>query len=214
MRLNQYIAQATGLSRRAADRAIANGQVKVNGITANVGTTLSQDDLVTLDNKPLKPSEVITILFNKPSGFVCSRNGQGSSTIYDLLPNNLRNLKPVGRLDKDSSGLILLTNNGQLANELTHPKYQKVKAYEVVLDKELNANDQQQIEKGISLADGLSSLKLTGKGKNWQVEMSEGRNRQIRRTFEARGYSVVRLHRTKFGNYALDDVKLGSWIFV
>lgn len=146
-------------------------------------------------------------MLNKPTGFVVSRNGQGSQTIYDLLPRELWHLNPIGRLDKNSSGLLLLTNDGELANRLTHPKYKKEKQYQVTLNKQLGSIDQDEIShKGVKLDDGLSKLKLSHPAddyKTWRVTMSEGRNRQIRRTFAALDYKVTALHRTHFGEHAL-----------
>jgi 23S rRNA pseudouridine2605 synthase len=128
-----------------------------------------------------------------------------------LLPAAYHRLKPVGRLDKDSSGLLLLTDDGQLANQLTHPSYQKVKVYQVQLDRNLTNADQEAIEAGVKLEDGLSRLGLSGRGNNWQVQMSEGRNRQIRRTFEALGYRVIKLHRTGFGPASLAELPAGAY---
>jgi 23S rRNA pseudouridine2605 synthase len=154
-------------------------------------------------------------MLNKPVGYVCSRNGQGSKTVYDLLPPEYQQLKTVGRLDKDSSGLLLLTNDGQLAQELTHPSQQKRKVYEVTLDKPLQPLHRQMIsDHGVSLEDGPSKLELErqhdGDDTKWIVTMHEGRNRQIRRTFAALGYEVIQLHRTKFGNYQLGTLQKGK----
>ena len=212
MRINRFVASATGMSRRAADKFIEAGQVKINGKPAEAGTQVVVNDAVLLGRQKLQPPEKsLTILLNKPVGFVCSRNGQGSKTIYDLLPPELHNLKPVGRLDKDSSGLLLMTNDGELAHQLTHPKFQKEKIYEVELDKPLASADKIKVEQGILLEDGLSKLRLQGSNKTWLVTMYEGRNRQIRRTFAALGYKVVRLHRTHFGGYKLAETKLGTF---
>jgi 23S rRNA pseudouridine2605 synthase len=209
MRINQFIAQATGCSRRAADTAISEGRVKVNGTVAPLGQSIASTDHVSLDDRPLKLSgQTTTIMLNKPVGYVCSRDGQGSKTIYDLLPSEYHHLKPVGRLDKDSSGLLLLTNDGQLAHQLTHPSFQKAKVYEVELDKPLTPADKAKLEQGIILEDGPSKLSLTPLDTGWQVTLHEGRNRQIRRTFVALGYQVARLHRTSFGSYHLGS--LGS----
>jgi 23S rRNA pseudouridine2605 synthase len=212
MRINKYVAQATGLSRRAADIAIQDGRVLVNGQKQELGYEVGLDDLVTLDNRSIFTTNVksITIMLNKPIGYVCSRDGQGSKTIYDLLPAEYHQLKPVGRLDKDSSGLILLTNYGQLAHELTHPSFQKQKTYEIQLNKPLTEADKLHIEQGIQLEDGPSKLILNGQRKTWMVTMSEGRNRQIRRTFAAIGYKVAKLHRTRFGPFTLGDLTEGD----
>lgn len=197
----------TGLARRKADIAIQQERVTINGHLATPGQDVSEQDEIRLDGQKLAANVSLqTIILNKPVGYVCSRRGQGSKTIYDLLPDELDHLKPVGRLDKDSSGLLLLTNDGELANELTHPKFSKTKLYEIELDKALRTTDKLHIGSGVQLDDGISRLKLTGKSSQWLVSMQEGRNRQIRRTFAALGYRVVKLRRTAFGDYALDDL--------
>lgn len=184
----------------------------LNGRQATAGADVGDSDVVTLDGQVLTmPAETITVILNKPAGYVCSRDGQGSRTVYDLLPPELHHLKTVGRLDKDSSGLLLLTDDGELANRLTHPRYGKEKVYEITLDKPLKDEDRGQITKGVELDDGISRLRVTGAGdKSLTVAMSEGRNRQIRRTFAALGYDVRSLHRIQFGTYKLNDLKPGN----
>lgn len=136
--------------------------------------------------------------------------------MYELLPAELHKLKTVGRLDKDSSGLILLTNDGDFAFEMMHPKFYKIKVYQVELDRDLEPLHQQILmDFGVQLKDGISKLGLLRRSekhrKDWEVTMSEGRNRQIRRTFMALGYEVVKLHRVKFGKYELGDLVVGKW---
>ena len=211
MRLNRYIALATGKGRRTADELIAAERVKVNDRVGRLGEEVSTEDIITLDNQPLELSQKVTIMLNKPVGYVCSREGQGNKTIYDLLPIEFRNLKPVGRLDKDSSGLLLMTNDGQLAQELTHPRYQKEKVYEVEIDRQLSEPDRAKLAQGVELEDDISHLRLEGNNKNWIVTMTEGRNRQIRRTFAVLGYSVTKLHRTNFGPYKLNSLNSGRY---
>ncbi len=215
MRLNVFLAQHSTLSRRGADRAISEGRVTINDQTATLGQPVHQDDKVALDGRSLGSStDFVTIMLNKPVGYVCSRAGQGSKTIYELLPTKYHHLNPVGRLDKDSSGLLLLTNDGNLANQLTHPRYQKTKVYEITLDKPLEPLHQQIIsDHGIELDDGNSQLtleKLDDGRTKWHVTMREGRNRQIRRTFAALNYRVINLHRTSFGDYRLSDLRSGA----
>lgn len=213
MRINKFVALASGLSRRAADMAIAEGRVLVDGQQPQFGRNIDKQK-VTLDSQPLQlRARTQTILMNKPVGYVVSRNGQGSKTIYDLLPPSLHHLKPIGRLDKDSSGLLLLTNDGALANELTHPRYAKQKIYEILLDKPLAPLHRQMIsEYGVQLDDGPSKLTLERMhdtdDRAWKVLMTEGRNRQIRRTFAALGYAVKKLHRTHFGGFALSKTSV------
>lgn len=215
MRLNKYLAASTGMSRRKADAVILKGSVTINDEPARVGEEVGPDDIVKLDGERIAPDAAkLTIMLNKPVGYICSRDAQGGKSIYELLPENLHHLKPVGRLDKDSSGLLLVTNDGQLAYELTHPKFAKTKKYKIALNRDLSSADKEAISRGIMLDDGLSLLEITiinSQPKEWTVSMSEGRNRQIRRTFEKLGYSVVKLHRTHFGDYQLQNLPPGRF---
>lgn len=216
MRINVFVANATGLSRRAADRTVAEGRVEINGKPVVLGQTVATGDNVTLDKRAITPPvKTITIMLNKPVGYVCSRDGQGSRTIYNLLPPHLRKLKPIGRLDKDSSGLLLMTDDGQLSYQLTHPSFKKTKVYEVRLDHPLSSEDAGMIsEDGVQLHDGISKFDLEPldtKGFIWKVTMTEGKNRQIRRTFGSLSYTVTRLHRQNFGGYELGRLKSGRF---
>ncbi len=215
IRLNKLIAQRLNIGRRQADSLIERGLVVVDGKTAGLGLQVdAQKAHVVVDKKELPTESLFKyILFNKPVGYVCSRRQQGDNpTIYSLLPKEYQHLKPTGRLDKDSSGLLLLTNDGDLAFKMTHPKFEKTKVYEVALDKPLHELDLQKINNGLELPDGKSRLQLKKMqdDKGWQVTMHEGRNRQIRRTFAALGYEVIELHRTAFGPYQLDDLQPGK----
>lgn len=219
MRLNKFIAHATGISRREADELIRTGNAVVNGKAADLGCDVDpNDDTVTVNNQLVKlPTEHTTIMLNKPVGYVCSRNAQakGVKTIYELLPDQYKALKTVGRLDKDSTGLILLTDDGDLAHQLTHPSFAKTKEYIVELDHALAPLHQQMISDfGINLDDGPSQLlleRLNDERTKFNITMHEGRNRQIRRTFAALGYQVKSLHRTTFGPYTLGDLASGKW---
>ena len=221
IRLNKFLAEKIGLSRREADNFIAEGKVLVNGKPAILGARISESDEIIVNGKKIdnSPSKYIYLMLNKPVGYVSSRRAQGDAkTLYELLPEKYHTLKTVGRLDKNSSGLILLTNDGDFAFSHTHPKFYKLKTYLVTLDKPLEPLHQQEISDfGIQLDDGPSKLflsKLNDKRTEWQVEMSEGRNRQIRRTFAALGYEVIKLHRIEFGAYKLGDLKLGKFEIV
>lgn len=219
MRLNKFVAQATGMSRRGADEAIAQERVYVEGSPGSVGQSVAIGTKVTLDGKIISlPEQKTIVLLHKPAGYVCSRNGQGSKTIYDLLPEKFQRLKPVGRLDKASTGLLLLTDDGDMAQRLTHPSKQKKKVYEIVLDKTLAIEHWRQItSKGVQLEDGPSRFELLRKkidnksvANKWIATLYEGRNRQIRRTFGALGYEVLSLHRTQFGLFKLDKIPAGT----
>lgn len=216
-RVNKRIAHATGLSRREVDNAIAAGRVTINGELAIMGAQVSAHDTLLMDGKPIVGNDAYTYLvLHKPVGYVCSRRAQGEyPTIYELLPEQYRKLKPVGRLDRDSSGILLLTDDGDFAHSMTHPKFQKRKIYEVVLDHDLAPLHHQMLnDHGITLEDGASQLSLErlhdADQRAWRVTMSEGRNRQIRRTFSALGYVVTALHRTDFGPYCLESLGSGD----
>lgn len=214
MRINRYLAQASGVSRRQADDLIANGRVLVNDRPAETGQQIKEGDSVTVDGQTLKLEEITTIMLHKPAGYVSSRARQGEApTIYELLPKDLHHLKPVGRLDKDSRGLLLLTNDGELAQRLTHPKYEKEKQYLVTTDHPLSKELLEQLNAGIELKDGVSRLhvELHAKPKTYLVTMHEGKNRQIRRTFAALNSTVIDLYRIQFGAYELNDLKAGEW---
>lgn len=252
IRLNKFLAERLGVSRREADDLIAAGQILVNDKPASLGARIDKNDKVCYNKKTIPfETEFLYLAMNKPVGYVCSRRAQGSApTLYDLLPEEYKKLKTVGRLDKDSSGLILLTNDGDFAFQMTHPKFHKEKVYEVELDRPLEPLHQQMIsDYGIMLDDGPSKFLIVKKiaeaslegpaepGKasmsaarpwrraertqperdalqSYQVILSEGRNRQIRRTFAALGYRVTKLHRTSFGKYELSGLKPGKCVII
>lgn len=218
LRLNKHLALQLGVSRREADELIEKGKVTINGTIATLGARFIQGDGIAVKGKDVvDDTKHRYVAFNKPVGYVCSRRAQGDNpTIYATLPKEFHTLKPVGRLDKDSSGLILLSNDGDFAYRMTHPKFAKTKIYEVQLDHELEPLHQQMIsDYGVQLEDGVSKFSLARLSdtsrKEWQITMSEGRNRQIRRTFTALDYEVIKLHRTNFGNYSLGDMKPGDY---
>lgn len=219
-RLNKYLAFHLGVSRREADLLIEKGSVWVNGTVATLGARLTEGDAVIVNGKPIAKKEEYTyLLFHKPAGYVSSRKQQGDTpTLYALLPKEYHHLKPVGRLDKDSSGLLILTDDGDFTYKMTHPKFYKIKNYEISLNKALEPLHQQMIsDYGIALEDGPSKLSLERRNDertDWLVTMHEGRNRQIRRTFDTLGYTVTVLHRISFGDYTLDNMKPGSYQFI
>lgn len=221
LRLNKHLALSLGVSRREADNLIGQKKVKINDTVATLGAKFQAGDSITIDGKQIdSKTEFIYLAMNKPVGYVCSRRQQGDNpTIYDLLPEKYHQLKTVGRLDRDSSGLILLTNDGDFTYQMTHPSFYKVKIYNVRLENNLQPLHQQMISDiGIQLDDGPSKLQLEKMNetdrKSWIVTMHEGRNRQIRRTFGALGYTVAKLHRTNFGNYSIGDIKSGRFIVI
>ncbi len=220
VRLNKFLAERIGISRREADDLIAAGKVTVDGKKAELGGRVTVSDDLDKSSKvcyngKIVPSKTdfLYLAFNKPVGYVCSRRAQGSApTLYELLPSKYQKLKTVGRLDKDSSGLILLTNDGDFAYEMTHPKFHKDKIYEVTLDRPLEPLHQQMIsDYGVMLDDGPSRFTVIHDNDKYIVTLSEGRNRQIRRTFAALGYRVTSLHRTRFGVFELNNLKEGNF---
>ncbi|PLS81685.1 ribosomal large subunit pseudouridine synthase B [Candidatus Saccharibacteria bacterium] len=223
IRLNKFIAQHLAIGRRQADDLISRGDVLLNGQPATLGDRVQPGfDTITVSGKAIKQSKETTFVYlalNKPAGYVSSRRQQGDNpTIYALIPKEYHHLKPVGRLDKDSSGLLLLTNDGDFTHRMTHPSFAKTKQYEVTLGRPLEPLHRQMInDHGVQLEDGGSRLQLDrlndGNETEWLVTMHEGRNRQIRRTFGSLRYSVKRLHRIKFGNYELNDqLQPGSFV--
>lgn len=217
-RLNKFLAFELGISRREADSLIEKSNVTVAGILATLGSRVEDtDDVVVNGKRIIRKLSYTYLLFHKPIGYVCSRKQQGDAdTIYALLPKEYHELKPVGRLDKDSSGLLLLTNDGDFAHRMTHPSFHKQKTYEVTLDKDLEPLHQQMInDYGVQLDDGPSKLILERMSESdrtaWKVLMHEGRNRQIRRTFLSLGYTVIMLHRVVFGNFRIDELMSGEY---
>ena len=222
LRLNKFLAERIGVSRREADELIAAGKVLVDGQPAAIGVKVDENSKVCY-NKKIVPfqTDFFYLAFNKPVGYVCSRRAQGTTpTLYSLLPQQYQNLKTVGRLDKDSSGLILLTNDGDFAFQMTHPKFHKEKVYEVELTQPLEPRHQPMIsDYGVMLDEGPSKFaviknELKAPPVHYLVTLSEGRNRQIRRTFAALGYRVTNLHRIQFGKYQLSGLAPGKYVII
>ena len=229
IRLNKFLAERLGVSRREADELIAAGKVSIDEKPAILGARIDKNNKVCYNKKTIPfETDYLYIAFNKPVGYVCSRRAQGGTpTLYELLPKEYQKLKTVGRLDKDSSGLILLTNDGDFAYQMTHPKFHKEKVYEVTLDRPLEPLHQQMIsDYGVILDDGLSKFTVIKDGlatplsagsaerTHFTVILTEGRNRQIRRTFAALGYRVTALHRVQFGKYQLSGLKPGKYVTI
>ena len=213
MRLNKHIAHYYGVSRREADLLISGGKVTIDGEIAILGAMIEDNQNLKIEGLEKVSENYVYLMLNKPVGYVCSRASQGdSSTVYDLLPKNYKNLKTVGRLDKDSSGLIMLTNDGDFTQSMTHPKNQKKKVYLVTLDRLIKESDLDKLNSGVDLKDGQSALKTELIAENkYKVSMKEGRNRQIRRTFGELDYTVIKLKRVEFGDYILGDLPEGEF---
>lgn len=220
MRLNKFVALALDISRRKADQLISDGKISINNQTAAFNYEPKPTDKIEYNNQLLRvdAGPQIILMLNKPTGIVCSREGQGSNTIYDIIPRKYHSLNPIGRLDKDSSGLLIMTNDGHLHQELSHPSKLKNKTYQIVINKLLSDADRKSINRGIKLDDGISRLQLEpwngSNGRRWIVTMHEGRNRQIRRTFAHLGYKVTQLNRIQFGPYELGQLDAGHFKLV
>lgn len=220
VRLNRYIAQAGVCSRREADQLIAAGEIKVNGaVVVEMGHKVHpRKDKVEYHGKVLKAEKLVYILLNKPKNFITTTSDpEGRPTVLKLVKNATQErIFPVGRLDRNTTGLLLLTNDGDLAKKMTHPSHEVKKLYYVRLDKEVLETDLKRLREGIELEDGLAKADkasyVQNKGANEVgIEIHIGRNRIVRRMFEAMGYEVLGLDRVMLG--PLDKKKLprGKW---
>ncbi len=217
MRLDRYIARSGRYSRSEARRIIQQGRVSVNHLVIHdPGYHLKPGDRVVVDGEPLEYAEHVYLLLNKPRGLVSSTTGEDS--VLTLLPDELRRrgIFPAGRLDRDTEGLLLLTNDGQLAQRLLHPKRKVPREYLVTLDEPLEPAQQQQLLEGLTLRDGtrarLESIEPTGLPRNYRVVLLEGRYHEVKRLFSAVGRRVVYLQRVAFGPLRLDpELAPGRW---
>jgi 23S rRNA pseudouridine2605 synthase len=219
MRLNRYIAQAGICSRREADTFIAAGSVQVNGsVVTEMGYRVKAGDSVTFDGKRIQAEKKEYILLNKPKNFITTTSDEkGRRTVMELISGATNNrLYPVGRLDRNTTGLLLFTNDGDLAKKLTHPKYGVRKIYHVHLDKNLKGSDMERIADGLELEDGpieVDEVSFIPDKSHREVglELHSGRNRVVRRIFEQLGYTVVRLDRVVFAGLTKKDLPRGHW---
>ena len=219
IRLNKYLANAGICSRREADTLIAAGNVSVNGkVITEMGFKVSMDDAVHFDGRLITPEKKEYILLNKPKNFITTtRDERGRRTVMELIANASKaRLVPVGRLDRNTTGLLLFTNDGDLAKKLTHPKHQVRKIYQVELDKNLKLSDLHKIQAGLDLEDGPIAVDevsyITSRPKKEiGIELHSGRNRIVRRIFEHLGYQVIKLDRVVFGGLTKKDLPRGHW---
>ena len=222
LRLNKFLANAGICSRREADEFIQAGVVTVNGqVVTELGTKILRTDEVMFHDQPVKIEKKVYVLLNKPKDYVTtSDDPQQRKTVMDLVKNACpERIYPVGRLDRNTTGVLLLTNDGDLASKLTHPKYLKKKIYHVYLDKNVTAHDLQQIAKGIQLEDGeikaddVQYAHPTDK-KQVGIEIHSGKNRIVRRIFESLGYRVQKLDRVQFAGLTKKNLKRGDWRYL
>lgn len=222
IRLNKFLANAGVCSRREADEFITAGVVSVNGtVVTELGTKVKRTDEVKFHEQPVSIERKVYVLLNKPKDYVTtSDDPQNRKTVMDLVKNVCRErIYPVGRLDRNTTGVLLFTNDGELASKLTHPKFLKKKIYHVTTDKNVTAADMRQIAEGITLEDGeiradaIDYASPTDK-KQVGIEIHSGKNRIVRRIFEALGYRVVKLDRVLFAGLTKKNVRRGDWRFL
>lgn len=218
-RLNKYIASSGICSRRKADELISSGAVQVNGKkVTELGFSVQAKDKVFINGKLIHPVKHEYYRFYKPAGYITTADDEkGRKTIYDLLPESMHSLKPVGRLDKDSTGLLILTNDGDLINELTHPSVKVPKLYRVSINGKITQNDIDAMYKGIELEPGkmayaqVDVLEIDNHSTVMEVLLYQGLNRQIRRMFEHLGFEVITLKRIQHATLNLDGLKRGEF---
>ncbi|MGM9994094.1 MAG: pseudouridine synthase [Candidatus Avigastranaerophilus sp.] len=222
LRLNKYIASTGFCSRRKADELIEAGNVCVNGeqIT-ELGFIINSKDKVTVNGELIKPKTLTYIRYYKPAGYITTMDDEkGRKTIYDILPEEIQNLKPVGRLDKDSTGLLILTNDGDLINELTHPSVKVPKVYRVCAAGKLTLNDLVLMEKGIEIEKEQIAyayariVEFEGKNTILEMVLYQGLNRQIRKMLEILGHPVISLKRLSMGPVDLSGLKKGQFKYL
>ncbi len=218
IRLNKFIADSGKYSRRQADDLIATGRVRINGEVAELGQKIDPEagDKVMIGRRELsaRTEPHIYVMVNKPKGYIVTRaKHRGERTIYELLPKNMHTVKPVGRLDKNSTGLLILTTDGELIKELTHPKYNKDKEYLVETQQKLNEDDLYMLSSGIKLEEGN-----TGENKvvrvdeySFRITLKQGWKRQIRRMLGVMDKKVEKLHRVRVGKCRIGKLPPGKW---
>ncbi|MGK0185104.1 MAG: 23S rRNA pseudouridine2605 synthase [Verrucomicrobiales bacterium] len=219
MRLNRYLA-ACGLgSRRSCEQLIEGGRITVNGRQCKkLATTIAENDVVTADGLTVTPKRVATLILHKPPGYLCTKSDpQGRKTIYDLLPDHLQDLSYVGRLDKDSEGLLIMTNDGALAQNLTHPRYKVEKLYLVVTDRTFKMEeDAKALLRGIEIDEGFARAVSVHElsPRRLFVVLNQGFKRQLRQMFGSMNYDVTTLVRLRIGSLELGELALGRWRFL
>jgi pseudouridine synthase len=216
MRLNAYLARAGIASRRKADDLIRTGRVRVNGQPAGLGTPVGPGDRVEVDGRPVAPEPPAYVLLHKPGGVVTTaRDPRGRPTVVGLV-GHPRRIVPVGRLDADSTGALLLTNDGELAHRLAHPRYGVAKLYEAEVEGEPSGEALRLLREGVELDDGRTAparVRLVRRGpvSLVELELHEGRKHQVKRMCAAVGHPVVRLHRARYAGLELGALRPGEW---
>ena len=223
LRLQVFLARAGVASRRGGEELIREGRVKVNGEVAGLGTKVTPGrDVITVNGRRVSMQRPEWVALHKPKGYVTTRDDpSGRKTVYDLLPEDLHHLFHVGRLDRDSTGLILLTNDGDTANLLLHPRYGTTKEYLADVEEMPDPRDIRQLVTGVELDDGVGhAVSADSLGElddglfRVRLTMREGRRREVRRMLEALGYPVRRLFRRRFGSIDIGDLRSGRWRYL
>ena len=213
MRLNAYLARAGVSSRRSADELIKAGRVTVNGAPGQLNTFVEQADRVEVDGNAVAPQRLAYVLLHKPAGVVTTaRDPQRRPTVVDLVRHEAR-IVPVGRLDADTTGVLVLTNDGPLAHRLAHPRYGVEKVYDVEVERDPNADQLRQLREGVDLDDGRTAparAKRLGPNR-LELAIHEGRKHQVKRMCAAVGLPVTRLHRPRYAGLELGDLAPGAW---
>ncbi|MDD3238093.1 MAG: pseudouridine synthase [Candidatus Gastranaerophilales bacterium] len=222
IRLNKFIASTGFCSRRKADEYIEAGKVRVNDkVIREMGYTVGRKDRVYVENKLIKPQNLTYIRYYKPAGYITTMDDEkGRKTIYDILPEEVQNLKPIGRLDKDSTGLLLLTNDGDLINEMAHPSIHIPKIYRVCAEGRVNTNDLDVMAKGIEIEESKTAyadariVEMEGKNTVLQIVLYQGLNRQIRKMLDYLGHKVISLKRVSHGPIDILGLKKGQFKYL
>jgi 23S rRNA pseudouridine2605 synthase len=213
MRLNAYLARAGVASRRGADELIRAGRVRVNGEVASLATFVGPTDEVELDGRPVAPEPLTYVLLDKPAGVVTTaRDPHGRPTVVGLVGHE-RRVVPVGRLDADTTGALLLTNDGPLAHRLAHPRYEVDKVYEAEVEGDPSDEALRRLSEGVDLEDGRTAparVRRLGPGRI-ELTIHEGRKHQVKRMCDAVGHPVRRLHRSSYAGLRVDDLAPGEW---
>ena len=217
-RIHRALAQAGVASRRAAEVLVGEGRVTVNGATAVTGQPVGPGDVIRVDGRVVAPEPLWVLVLNKPAGVVSTaRDPQGRPTVLDALPKEVR-LYPIGRLDRDTTGVLLVTNDGDLANRLMHPRGKVPKIYEALVDGRVSAETVRHLRQGIELEDGMTLparveiMDRLHPGGTWlRIELTEGRNRIVKRMCQAVGHRVLRLRRIRFAGIEAGGLKPGEW---
>ena len=212
IRLNKFISETGFCSRREADKLIENGRVTVDGIKAVMGTKVKESADVKVDGKSIKKvDELVYIALNKPVGITCTTEKKVKGNIVDFV-NHKKRIFPIGRLDKDSQGLILLTNDGDVVNKILRAGNNHEKEYIVTVDKPIDEKFIKSMSSGVKILGTITKKCITKENKNtFRIILTQGMNRQIRRMCEALGYNVVKLNRIRIMNINIERLKIGEW---